>query len=311
MRRLLGNFHDEIEAARAYDEAAREMHGQYARVNFPNETDDEQMPVPLGMMGRHEAMRMFGVGLKTWWRWEREGVIHCGTMMQVPSGGRAKVYPIEEIKRLVAEFGRMMPPYPDPNRPGCYVVPLTGQGIRRREAIIDAESLPLVEGKPWCWCDGSGGAVVQARQGETTPLRRIIMGVTEQPSDEIQVAHINGDPLDCRRENLIVQTITQRVVSGRKRRTHHGKPCSSKYKGVSWHPQTGRWRAQIRAEGKTHHLGTFYNEVDAAEAYDEAARNFYREHAWLNFPDKGSPNLRESSVRAANTKAEQQLKLAA
>lgn len=35
----LGYYADESEAARAYDRAAREYHGEYARLNFPQEAD--------------------------------------------------------------------------------------------------------------------------------------------------------------------------------------------------------------------------------------------------------------------------------
>lgn len=34
-RTLLGKFVDELEAARTYDEAAKRLHGEYARLNFP------------------------------------------------------------------------------------------------------------------------------------------------------------------------------------------------------------------------------------------------------------------------------------
>jgi hypothetical protein len=34
-KRRLGPFHDETEAAHAYDAAAREMHGEFAHLNFP------------------------------------------------------------------------------------------------------------------------------------------------------------------------------------------------------------------------------------------------------------------------------------
>jgi len=36
-KRSLGNFKDEVLAARAYDRAARELHGEFATLNFPNE----------------------------------------------------------------------------------------------------------------------------------------------------------------------------------------------------------------------------------------------------------------------------------
>lgn len=36
-RRSLGYYHDEEQAARAYDEAARKLHGAHACVNFPKE----------------------------------------------------------------------------------------------------------------------------------------------------------------------------------------------------------------------------------------------------------------------------------
>jgi hypothetical protein len=34
--RYIGRFDDEIEAARAYDEAVRSYHGEYAHLNFPD-----------------------------------------------------------------------------------------------------------------------------------------------------------------------------------------------------------------------------------------------------------------------------------
>jgi hypothetical protein len=178
----------------------------------------------------------------------------------------------------------------------------------RREAIIDAESLPIVEGRRWCWCEGATegkGMVIQARLGEAVPLRRIIMGVVERPAEEVLVAHINGDPLDCRRENLVLRTITQRLASARKRKTHNGTPCSSQYKGVSWNPTRNKWKAQIKAEGKVRHLGFFQDEAVAAETYDEAARKYFGEHAWLNFPDGEScdPNYEFRAGQAARRAA--------
>lgn len=55
----------------------------------------------------------------------------------------------------------------------------------------------------------------------------------------------------------------------------------SRYRGVtSWR---GRWRARISVAGQTLHLGSFTTEIDAAQAYDAAARLYHGAQARLNF----------------------------
>jgi hypothetical protein len=358
-QRNLGHFKDEIEAAKVYDEAARQAFGEWATPNFPTDAerafaskwysiDDacrffnisragwknwvragritcgrvvpsslgggkrkvftleelqrlkEQMfgedklykdgktgmyHVPPELITRHQAWAMFGVEKVTWERWEREGWITCGT--RLPSG--PKVYPIAEIRRLVEEHGVLSPPYPDPQRPGVYRVPLGGHDITRREVIIDAESLPLIEGGS-CHLAGTGeGAFVSlSTDGIHEPLRRIITGFA---GTEMNIGHANGDPLDCRRENLVVRTPTQRTWTKRKSLTIGGRPPTSRYKGVGWHSQTKKWIARIYVAGRGHYLGVYQDEADAADAYDTAARKYFGEHAWLNFPGEGERGL--------------------
>jgi hypothetical protein len=43
--------------------------------------------------------------------------------------------------------------------------------------------------------------------------------------------------------------------------------------------------AQIRAEGRLHHLGYFADPVEAARVYDEAAVHLHGGFARLNFPE--------------------------
>ena len=238
--------------------------------------------VPQGYIRLCDAPRMFGVEYATWRRWEREGRIDCGRRVD---GAGPKVYPVEALRRLVEENGRYSPPYPDPQRPGVYRVPLSGRGMRRREAIIDAADLARVEGKRWAWtCPGAGkpGQVVIAESGQTVRLRQVIMGVS---GTRFRVGHRNGDPLDCRRANLFVRNKQEQNRGARKFKSKNGLPCSSRFKGVCFDKQTGRWRVGIMVDGKNRCLGRFRDEIVAADAYDEAARELFGKHARLNFPD--------------------------
>lgn len=94
------------------------------------------------------------------------------------------------------------------------------------------------------------------------------------------VDHKNRTLLDCRKINLRVTT--QRNNS-RNRSRPSGRVLTSKFKGVRWHKQNGRWTAQIKVDYRQKYLGSFDDEVLAAEAYDQAARLFFGSFANLNF----------------------------
>ena len=46
-----------------------------------------------------------------------------------------------------------------------------------------------------------------------------------------------------------------------------------------------KWIAQIRHEGGHKFIGYFDNEIDAAKAYDEAAKQYHGEFAVLNLKE--------------------------
>ena len=72
--------------------------------------------------------------------------------------------------------------------------------------------------------------------------------------------HLNHNGLDNRKENLAVGT-------RRMNQSNRNEKTSSKYVGVDWYKNTKKWRARIKVQGKSEHLGLFDNEHDAHIAY--------------------------------------------
>lgn len=60
---------------------------------------------------------------------------------------------------------------------------------------------------------------------------------------------------------------------------------TSKYRGVSWNSAGSKWVAVLWDRGlkRARHIGTFDSELDAARAYDRAARQLIGPSARLNF----------------------------
>jgi len=80
-----------------------------------------------------------------------------------------------------------------------------------------------------------------------------------------ELDHINRNTLDNRKQNLRYVT---RSLNNFNSKTKVG---GSRFKGVYWNTSRRRWIAKINYKGRQYHLGTFTNEVCAAQAYDAAA----------------------------------------
>jgi hypothetical protein len=93
------------------------------------------------------------------------------------------------------------------------------------------------------------------------------------------VDHINGDPWDNRRANLRI--CTQAENSRNRKRDRRN---TSGYKGVRVRRDGYGFDVRINFDRKAIFVGTFADKIEAARAFDEAARKYHGEFARLNFP---------------------------
>ena len=91
------------------------------------------------------------------------------------------------------------------------------------------------------------------------------------------VDHINRNRLDNRKENLRLCTMQENRRNSAKK-----KGSASPFKGVMRVTHRPAWRAFIKYDDKNHYLGYFKSEVEAAQAYNEAAKEHFGEFAVLN-----------------------------
>ena len=156
-------------------------------------------------------------------------------------------------------------------------IPLT----RGKYAIVDPEDYYTHAGYKWHVQEGTRTlyAVRQIclgkRKTKAIHMHREILNAP----DGIYVDHINRNGLDNRKANLRLATRRQNARNTPKT----NKTTSSKYKGVSLRTRQGKWSATIFADGRNTHLGHFESQIDAAKAYDKAAKKYYGQFAVLNF----------------------------
>jgi hypothetical protein len=151
--------------------------------------------------------------------------------------------------------------------------------------IVDPDVYYRLGSFKWCAAGGDDGKMYAARilrkticgRIKTMYLHREIM----DPPKGLLVDHKNRNPLDNLRSNLRLATASQNMQNVSKM-----KNTSSRFFGVCFHKRRNKWVASICFEGKKIWLGYFDNEIDAARAYDEAAKKYHKDFARLNFPEE-------------------------
>lgn len=100
-------------------------------------------------------------------------------------------------------------------------------------------------------------------------LHRILLKITDP---KIQVDHIDGNGLNCTRENLRICTNAQNQWN---RRPSGINPA----KGVFWRKDRNIWIAMIRVNNKQIRIGQYNNLEDAIKARIEAEEKYHGEFA--------------------------------
>lgn len=142
-------------------------------------------------------------------------------------------------------------------------------------AMVDDEDYEMVNEYKWHYHHDSYAVTTWSKVAGRVKfllMHRLILGelVRGKVTD-----HINGNGLDNRRENLRVCSQSENTCNQKQ-----SKSNTSGYKGVFL--QGKKWKTQIRINGKTHYIGYFSDKIEAARAYNEAAKKYHGEFARLN-----------------------------
>jgi hypothetical protein len=113
--------------------------------------------------------------------------------------------------------------------------------------------------------------------GKSILMHRLILGLLDKP--EFEVDHRFHNRLDNRRSKIRACNHSQNRRNARKLK----ESAQSQYKGV--YRDLNKYHAQIMKDQKVVNLGRFRSPVTAGKVYDQAAKETFKDFAFLNFPD--------------------------
>jgi len=165
-------------------------------------------------------------------------------------------------------------------------IPLT-QG---KFALVDDADFEAVNQFKWC-AQKSGRRFYAKRQAYSPEGKRILLFLHSFLLPKaVEIDHIDGDGLNCQRDNLRSATHLQNTQAFKRKQLG----TSSKFIGVSWNRNLQKWDARVTVCGRQCFLGYFHSEKDAALAYDAAVQKYFGEFASPNFNNKQNQNNNKS-----------------
>jgi len=153
---------------------------------------------------------------------------------------------------------------------------------RGKYAIVDVEDFERLNKYKWhCTHYGYAVRAEYERSGKGKRQVGVHMHKMVCPApDGMVVDHVNRNSLDNRKSNLRVATQRQNVWN----RKFVRKGGKTRYDGIRWDKNREKWQVRLTIKGRRESFGYYADEVEAAKAYDEAAKRYRGEYACLNFP---------------------------
>ena len=144
-------------------------------------------------------------------------------------------------------------------------------------AFVDDEDYDRLSKYNWSISQSESSTQIRRYEGTKRDGRWVPMANDVLQLYGVLIDHKNLNPFDNQKSNLRQATHSQNMMNRSK-----FSNTTSKYKGVSWKKSNKKWVAQARYNGIVVYLGSFENELEAARAYNEYAKQYYGEFALLN-----------------------------
>lgn len=140
--------------------------------------------------------------------------------------------------------------------------------------LLDDEDVHRVKQYTWI-LSGPGRSIQTDFNYRTISLGRFLLNY-EGP---LTVDHKDRDILNNQKYNL-------RLATNEQQQHNTGPRLGKKYKGVYIRKYNGTFSTEIQVGKERKYFGKFATEEEAARKYDELAKEYHGEFAYLNFPEE-------------------------
>jgi hypothetical protein len=303
----------EEEAARAYDRAARELHGDQAQLNYSSVSGPQRSAVHATPVQCRDAAQLFLSQVRRRFGCQPKKLLEANQLLINRCNLAASAYHqgnlhfhdlLKDIRKQARELFGGHPDLKDAfettfvARDECEwtirtVITSMIQEVEHQQNTTGCES---VHGE--CAEEQAASAYDRAARELHGSNAQLNFASVSGPQRSDAVSQTKPD--EARKAvTAVVRGLVRSVVA----RAQPSQPRTSRFRGVSWNCARGCWKAQIRTHGQTRYLGYFRGdgaEEQAARAYDRAARELHGSKAQPNFASVSGPQ-RSDAVSQTNT----------